>query len=65
MLSKYQALIILFLSLVGMQAQEKKKSFKESFKASLVVELDASYEFKSERLQKTEIFIKPEKSRLL
>jgi len=60
MLSKYQVLIILFFSLVGLQAQEKKKSFKESFKVSLVVELDASYEFKSERLQKTKLFLKPE-----
>jgi len=60
MLPRYQALIILLFFLVGLQAQEKKKSFKESLKSSLVVELDASYEFKNKSLQKTELIVKPE-----
>ena len=60
MLSKHQTLIILFFSFAGLMAQEKKKSFKESLITSLVIEMDASYDFKSESLQKTEFLIKPE-----
>ncbi len=51
---------ILFFTLVGLQAQENKKSFKQSLSSSLVVETDVSIEFKSGGLQKTEWLLKPE-----
>jgi len=57
---KNQILIVLILAFTGLNAQEKKKSFKNSFRASLVVATDISYEFNSKNLQKSEIFIKPE-----
>lgn len=61
MLSKYSVLAIMFFSFLGLlQSQEKKNKFKESLNASLVVEMDVSYEFDSEQLQKTELFVKPE-----
>lgn len=60
MLLKHLAFIIIFFSFVRLQAQEKQSKFKESFKPSLVIITDFSYEFKSESLQKAEIFIKPE-----
>ena len=50
----------MFLLFSGLQAQEKQKSFKDAFKASLVITSDFSYEFKKEGLQKSEIILKPE-----
>jgi len=53
---------IIFLSIViTSYAQEKpKKTFKEKLDASLVLSYDMSYEFDSEKLQKTELILKPE-----
>jgi len=60
MLQTYKIAIVLLLSLAATHAQEKQNKFKESFKASLVVISDFSYEFSSESLQKSEIILKPE-----
>jgi len=60
MIHKYNLVIVFLFSLFGAQAQEKQNKFKESFKASLVVTSDFSYEFKKEGLQKSEIILKPE-----
>ncbi|NOR27275.1 MAG: hypothetical protein GQ540_01970 [Lutibacter sp.] len=57
---KIKLLIFLLFIFLRVNAQENKKSFKESLKASVVVKTDFSYEFKSEKLQKSELIIKPE-----
>jgi len=57
---KKQLVVLLISAFLGMNAQEKKKTFKDSFKASLVVASDVSYEFSSGKLQKSELIIKPE-----
>lgn len=50
----------MLLLFAGLQAQEKQNTFKEAFKASLVITSDFSYEFKKSDLQKSEIILKPE-----
>ena len=60
MLIKHLTFVFIFFAFVRLQAQEKQSKFKESFKPSLVITTDFSYEFKSENFQKSEIFIKPE-----
>ena len=57
---EHKIAIVFLLSLAGVNAQEKQNKFKDSFKASLVVTSDFSYEFNSESLQKSEIIFKPE-----
>jgi len=57
---KNQILMVLILAFTGLNAQEKKQRFKNSFNASLVVATDISYEFNSRELQKSELFVKPE-----
>ncbi len=57
---KNQILTILILAFTGLNAQEKKQRFKKYFKASLVIATDISYEFNSNDLHKSELFVKPE-----
>lgn len=60
MLANKLMIFVCLLSGVGLYAQEGRKKFKEAFKASLLVEMDAAYELKNKELQKTELLIKPE-----
>jgi len=60
MLLKYKMFIAMFLLFASLQAQEKQKTFKDAFKASLVIMSDFSYEFKKGGPQKSEIILKPE-----
>ncbi len=57
---KNRILTILILAFTGLNAQEKKQRFKKYFKASLVIATDISYEFNSNDLHKSELFVKPE-----
>jgi len=60
MLTKIPLLIAILLSFLALKAQEKKKTFKESFDANLIVESDNSFGFKDKEIQKTELILKPE-----
>ena len=60
MLSKYKIFIVIFSVFAGLQAQDKQSTFKDAFKASLVITSDFSYELKKGGLQKAEIILKPE-----
>ncbi|WP_298534920.1 DUF1302 family protein [uncultured Algibacter sp.] len=51
-------IIFLFLCLKSI-SQEDKQKFKDAFKASLVTVTDFSYEFKGDKMQKSEIILKP------
>jgi len=57
---KNQIFVVLIFTFISLNAQEKKRKIKDSFKASLVVATDLTYEFNSKSLQKSEIFVKPE-----
>ncbi|NMH89839.1 DUF1302 family protein [Flavivirga algicola] len=56
----YRYIVIGFLFSMGVHAQKKQNTFREAFKASLVIVSDVSYEFKNEAFQKSEIILKPE-----
>lgn len=56
---KYPALIAIMLMYIQLHAQNSKRNFKESFKASLIAITDFSYEFDSRQMQKSELILKP------
>ena len=58
-LQKIMNVLFVFI-FYGVNAQENKRTFKELFKPSLVIEMDAAYNFKEKNVQKNEIILKPE-----
>jgi hypothetical protein len=59
MFRKYSLVAIALLVFIRVSSQENKRKFKDDFKFGLVAITDFSYEFDGQKMQKSEIILKP------